>query len=498
MRDSMASFRPPVGPRRESPTPRRAFLADLGMGFAGVALGAMLAREGVARGSENAAAPHTQLPAKAKSVIWIFLVGGMSHMESFDPKPELNKHAGKTIGESPHKVVLDSPYLKKNLREFIEGNHKVQPTIYPLQVGYQKHGQSGIEVSDWFPHLARHVDDLAIVRSMWTTDNDHGAQLQFHTGRHAIEGPFPTIGSWVHWGLGSQNDNLPSYCVLGTPLADCCGGAQGHGANYLGPEHAGIQLATDPAAPLPFAQPDKTVYREEQAREFELLGRLNTLAGIEYPDDPALAARIKSYELAFQMQRAVPEAVDSNTETAATLALYGLGRNETKAFGQQLLVARRLVERGVRFVQVFHGSNGGAGAWDAHSDLKVGHTRLCQEVDQPIAGLLADLKQRGLLDETIVVIGTEFGRTPGAERSNGRDHHPYGFSIALAGGGIRGGVVHGATDELGFHAVDQRHYVTDLHATVLHQLGLDHRMMEIPGRKRLDLDFGEPIREILG
>jgi hypothetical protein len=301
----------------------------------------------------------------------------------------------------------------------------------------------------------------------------------------------------VHWGLGSLNDNLPSYCVLGTPLADCCGGVQGHGANYLGPEHAGIQLSTDPAAPLPFAQPDKGVFREEQERQFELLGKLNGLAGVEYPDDPALAARIKSYELAFAMQRAVPEAVELAAESAATHTLYGLAQNETQTFGRQLLVARRLVERGVRFVQVFHGSNGGAGAWDAHSDLKAGHSRLAKEIDQPVAALLADLKQRGLLDETIVVIGTEFGRTPGAEKSNGRDHHPYGFSVAMAGGGIRGGIAHGATDELGFHAVEHRHYVTDVHATVLHLLGLDHRRMEIPGRKRLNLDFGEPIHPIM-
>jgi hypothetical protein len=474
------------------------------MGFTGMALGAMLAREGVALAEGGPLTPgpspargEGRTTPKAKSVIWIFLVGGMSHMESFDPKPELNAHAGKTIAESPHKAVLDSPYLKKNLREFVAGLHKVQPTIFPLQTGYAKHGQSGIEISDWFPHLARHVDDLAIVRSMWTTDNDHGAQLQFHTGRHAIEGPHPTIGSWVHWGLGSLNDNLPSYCVLGTPLADCCGGTQGHGANYLGPEHAGIRLATDPAAPLPFAQPDSSVFQEEQAREFELLSKLNGLAGVEYPDDPALRARIKSYELAFQMQKAVPEAVALSTETAATHAAYGLGRGETAEFGQQLLVARRLVERGVRFVQVFHGSNGGAGAWDAHSNLKAGHTSLTKQIDQPIAGLLADLKQRGLLDETIVVIGTEFGRTPGAESSNGRDHHPYGFSVALAGGGIKGGVVHGATDALGFHAVENRHYVTDIHATVLHLMGLDHRRMEIPGRKRLDLDFGAPISAII-
>ncbi|MDX1943854.1 MAG: DUF1501 domain-containing protein [Pirellulaceae bacterium] len=482
--------------------PRRAFLSDVGMGFAGLAVGAMLARNGVVRANEDPAPQNAFLTAgtkpKAKSVIWIFLVGGMSHMESFDPKPELNVHAGKTIAESPYRATLDSPYLKKNLREFVAGLHKVHPKIYPLQTGYKQHGQSGLAISDWWPNVARHADDLAIVRSMWTTDNDHGAQLQFHTGRHAIEGPFPTIGSWVHWGLGSLNDNLPSYCVLGTPLADCCGGAQGHGANYLGPEHAGIQLSSDPAAPLPFAQPDKSVFREEQAREFELLGKLNQLAGVEYPDDPALRARIRSYELAFAMQRAVPEAVDLATETAATQQLYGLGQGGTADFGRQMLIARRLVERGVRFVQVFHGSSGGAGAWDAHSNLQAGHSALCRQVDLPIAGLIEDLKRRGLLDETMVVIGTEFGRTPGAQGANGRDHHPYGFSVALAGGGIQGGIAHGATDELGFHAVESRHYVTDLHATVLHQLGLDHKAMEIPGRKRLELDFGNPIREIIG
>src|SRR3954451_25276901 len=342
---------------------RRAFLSDIGLGFTGLALGAMLARDGVVRAdSLDAGTPQRAFPtAKAKSVIWIFLIGGMSHVESFDPKPELNKHAGKTIEESPFKALLDSPYLKKNVREFVPGQHKVQPTIYPMQVGFTKHGQSGVEISDWFPHLAQHVDDLAIVRSMWTTDNDHGAQLQFHTGRHAIEGPFPTIGSWIHWGLGSLNDNLPSFCVLGTPLADCCGGVQGHGANYLGPEHAGIQLSTDPANPLPFAQPDKTVFREEQAAEFALLSKLNRLAGVQYPDDPALAARIRSYELAFQMQRAVPEAVNLSSESATTHRSFGLEQKETKDFAQQLLVARRLVERGVRFVQVYHGGTGNAG-----------------------------------------------------------------------------------------------------------------------------------------
>jgi hypothetical protein len=332
---------------------------------------------------------------------------------------------------------------------------------------------------------------------MWTTDNDHGAQLQFHTGRHMLEGHFPTIGSWVHYGLGSLNENLPQFVVLGSPVADCCGGLAGHGASYLGPEHSGVSLSVDPNAPLPFATPGPGVYREEQAAEFELLHKLNDFAAVEYPNDPALRARIKSYELAFRMQAAIPEVMKLEEEDPATQALYGLDHDTTRTFGRQCLAARRLAERGVRFVQVFHGSNGGAGAWDAHGDLKNGHTRLCAEVDKPIAGLLKDLKRTGMLDETLVVWATEFGRTPGAQGADGRDHHPYGFSIWMAGGGIKGGIAHGATDEIGFHAVRDRHYVTDVHATVLHQLGLDPRKLSVPGRKRLEIDYGEPIRQIL-
>ncbi len=476
---------------------RRQFLADVGMGFTGLALGTMLARDGVVRGAE-AASVATHFPTKAKSVIWIFLVGGMSQMESFDPKPELNKYAGKTFEETPHKAVLESPYLKKNVREVIEGLHKVHPKIFPMQVGYQQHGQSGLAISDWWQTLGQWcADDLCLVRGMWTTDNNHGAQLQFHTGRHALEGNFPTIGSWVHYGLGSLNDNLPQFIVMGTPIADCCGGVGAHGANYLGPQHDGIQLAVDPANPLPFAAPGNSVFREEQQQEFELLGRLNKLSAVEYPEDESLAARIKSYELAFHMQTAVPDVVNFAEESAATQQLYGLNKNETKEFGSQCLAARRLVERGVRFVQLFHGSNGGAGSWDAHGGLKAGHSKLCSQVDQPIAALIKDLKARGLLNETIVVVGTEFGRTPGAQGSDGRDHHPYGFSVALAGGGIKGGLAYGATDELGFHAIDKRHYVTDLHATLLHQLGLDSHRLEIPGRKRLEIDFGQVMGEII-
>jgi uncharacterized protein (DUF1501 family) len=240
------------------------------------------------------------------------------------------------------------------------------------------------------------------------------------------------------------------------------------------------------------------VFNEEQRAQFALMDRLNRFSAIEYPDDRALAARIKSYELAFRMQMAVPEIMAFSQESDSTQRLYGIDQAATKPFGDQCLAARRLVERGVRFIQIFHGSNGGAGEWDAHGDLRNGHSRLCGQVDLPIAGLLKDLKQRGLLDETLVVWGTEFGRTPGAQGADGRDHHPYGFSVWLAGGGVRGGIAHGATDELGFHAVENRHYVTDLHATVLHQLGLDPEKLVIPGRQRLEIELGHPIPEIIG
>jgi hypothetical protein len=270
-----------------------------------------------------------------------------------------------------------------------------------------------------------------------------------------------------------MNDNLPSFVVLGEAPGDCCGGVGTHGSGYLGPEHAGVYLEVNPDKPLPFVSPGPDVYREEQEREFALLKRLNNLSAIEYPNDSALKARIKSYELAFRMQMAVPEAISFKEESEETKQLYGL-ENE---------------------VQIYHG--GAGNAWDAHKDLKKNHGELSAKVDKPIAGLLRDLKQRGLLDETIVVFATEFGRTPGAENSNGRDHHPFGFSVWMAGGGLKAGVVHGQTDEIGFHAVENRHYVTDVHATVLHQLGIDPKRLDVPGRKRLEIDHGKPIRDII-
>jgi hypothetical protein len=457
------------------------------MGFAGLALGSLLAEDGAAEDAASPGRPH--FPAKAKSVIWLFMAGGVSHMEGFDPKPALNKYAGKSLAETPWKDAFESPFVKENFRPFVAGNTRTfREKIFPLQVGYRPRGQSGIEVSDWWPHVGSCVDDLAFVRSFWTTDNDHGAQLQFHTGRHISDGYFPTIGAWVHYGLGALNENLPQFVVMGNHIGDCCGGMQVHMANYLGAEHDGVVL--NEANPLPFGKPGGKVYREEQAANFELVRQLNGLTAIEYPEDAAIRARIKAYELAFRMQTSVPDIFDLRGESATTLEEYGSG------FGRQLLAARRLVERGVRFIQIYHGG-GGAGAWDAHSGLKKNHAANCAAVDKPIATLLRDLKQRGLLQETLVVWGSEFGRTPGTEGADGRDHHPFGFTCWLAGGGVKGGIVHGATDELGLLAAENRHYVTDLHATVLHQLGLDSRKLEIPGRKRLEVDHGRPIREIL-
>lgn len=474
---------------------RRSFLADTGLGFTGLALGAMLFRDGQARAEEPWSPPNglPHFKPRAKSVIWIFMCGGVSHVESFDVKPELNKYAGKSISETPYAKVLETEH-----KDVIGGNpsHGNRKVIMPLQTGYKPYGECGLVVGDWFKNIGECADDLAVVRSLWTIHNDHGAQLTWHTGRHPRELEHPTLGSWITYGLGSMNENLPEYVVLGTPTGDCCGGAFTHGAAYLGPEHGGVRLNIDPKKPLPFiAPPADSITAEEQAANLSLLGKLNSLAGIDYPDDQHLRARIKSYELAFQMQTSIPETLQLEKETEGTRALYGIDAGETKDFGEKCLVARRLVERGVRYIQIFHGGGGG-GEWDAHSEIKSNHTKLSTQIDKPIAGLLKDLKQRGLLQDTLVVFGTEFGRSPGAE-GTGRDHHPQGFCAWLAGGGIKGGVQHGVTDELGFHAVENRHYITDVHATVLHCLGLNSHKLEIPGRKRLDLDHGSKIDQIL-
>jgi hypothetical protein len=467
---------------------RRAFLS----GFASLAIGAMLHREGLGRdGGWNPPDGRPHFPAKANSVIWLFMNGGLSHVESFDPKPMLTKYAGKTIAETPFADAQDPKRLAIERLVVPDGNGNQRNTLYPLQVGFRKQGQSGIEISDWFPHVARHVDRLAIVRSMWTTDSNHGAQTQFHSGRHQNDGDFPNLGAWVHYGLGSLNDDLPQYISIGN--REYWNKKDGH---YLGPAHDAVPLRVNPNDPLDFGKSERPSSPQARAIGVDLLKQLSALRSAESPLDAALAARIASYELAFRMQRSVPEAVDFSQETAETKALYGIDLPHCRDFAMQMLATRRLVERGVRFIQVQHGA-GGAGSWDAHGGLKANHEKNALAVDQPVGALLQDLSRRGLLETTLVVFATEFGRTPGSQGTDGRDHHIFGFSVWLAGGGIRGGIVHGATDEIGFHAVENRHYVTDIHATILRQLGLDSRRLEIPGRKRLDIDHGKPIDAIL-
>jgi hypothetical protein len=414
-----------------------------------------------------------QFPGKAKRVIHIFANGGPSHVDTFDPKPALDRWHGKEIPvhfatERKTGAAWRSPFR------------------------FRRYGQSGMEISDFFPHTARNADRIAVVRSMWTTDSNHGAQTQFHSGRHQNDGDFPTLGAWVHYGLGTLNEDLPQFISMGN--REYWNKKDGH---YLGPAHDAVPLRIDPNAPLDFGKPERALDPQAQAIGADLVRELNLQRGLEYPNDPALAARIASYELAFRMQRSIPEVVDFAKETAETQALYGIDQPHSRDFGMQLLASRRLVERGVRFIQIQHGA-GGAGTWDAHGGLKANHENNAKAVDQPIAGLLIDLERRGLLKETLVVFATEFGRTPGAQGSDGRDHHIFGFSVWLAGGSIRGGMVHGSTDEIGFHASEDRHYVTDVHATILEQLGLDSRRLEIPGRKRLEIDHGRPISAIIG
>ncbi|MDP6445401.1 MAG: DUF1501 domain-containing protein [Pirellulaceae bacterium] len=476
-----------------APPDRRRFLSTAGLGLAGVALESLLQREARA---VDARQPGPHFAPRAKSVVWLMMRGGVSHLESFDPKPELDKYDGKTIGETPHAEQVVNSKFFANVREQVANNviKTDKARLWKTQVGFGKGGQSGLDVSDWWPHVRARADDLAVIRSMWTTDNNHGAQLQFMSGRHLLDGCFPTIGSWIHYGLGSLNDNLPQFVSMGPPLESQC--FDGLGAHYLGPEHAGVQLTVNPNDPLPYGRAKNPPSADVQRIKQELLGQLNGLTAQRFADDEQLRARIKSFELAFRMQATIPEVMRLQDETDETQRLYGVDQAQTKAFGQQLLATRRMVEKGVRFIQLFHGG-GAAGAWDAHTKLVNNHTGLCGRVDKPIAGFLEDMKRRGLLDETIVLWTTEFGRTPGKQGADGRDHHNYGFSIWMAGAGIRGGAVHGATDEIGFHAVEDRHYVTDIHATVFHLLGLDARRLSLPGRIRLERDYGDVIHGVL-
>lgn len=432
----MRHFRPIVN--------RRQFLLEAGLGFGALAFSAM----------EAAAAnqpPHHQ--ASADRVLFLFMEGGPSHIDLFDPKPELIKRQGQPLPASFGQVVTPMG---------TGGNG-----LLPSKRKFRRYGRSGLEISDWLPHLAECADDLAIIRSCWADGLNHvGAVCQMNTG-NVLAGR-PSLGSWVLYGLGAMNYNLPGFVVL-TEGGEVLGGARNWGTGFMPAQHQGTHFRPKGHPILHLAPPDGD--QERQRTKLDLIRDLNQRHAGRRGDDPHLTARLEAYELAFRMQAAAPETVDLSRETAKTKEEYGLDRKECAEFAHRCLLARRLLERGVRFVQVYCGAGS---QWDAHSHLEANHTRMCTRADQPTAALLRDLKRRGLLERTLVIWGGEFGRTPMAEGTDGRDHNPYGFTMVLAGGGVRGGQVIGATDEFGLHAVEDRFHIHDLHATILHALGLDH------------------------
>jgi hypothetical protein len=466
-------------PHVEIPSTRREFLAKSGAGFGALALGSLLgASSAKAAEAGSALAPH--YAARAKSVIFLFMEGGPSALDTFDPKPLLNELAGKPLPPSFKPVITamgeyGSPLL---------GSKRT----------WARHGQSGLWVSDWYPHVAQCADDLAVIRSCIQDGINHsGGVCQMNTGS-TLAGR-PSLGSWVTYGLGTENSNLPAFVVLQDNPATVVNGPRNWGAGFMPAVYQGVRLQPS-SEPIPNLMTPPGVGEERQREKLALLERLNRDYAGPRGDVTELDARIKAYELAFRMQAEAPEAVDLSKESDETLELYGMKEKATEPYGRMCLLARRLVERGVRFIQLYSGAGS---KWDAHSGIEKNHSDLCRQTDKPIAGLLRDLKRRGLLDQTLVVWGGEFGRTPMSEKGDGRDHNPYGFTMWMAGGGVQGGKAIGSTDELGLHAVDTRLHVHDLHATILHLLGLDHTKLIYThkGRpERATINEGEAYRRI--
>jgi hypothetical protein len=456
---------------------RRELLFKAGGGIGGLALSNLLSGASVSPLAPKAG----HFPAKAKSIISIFCYGGVSHMDTFDPKPMLKKRAGETV---PGKTIIPSQGTPGGL----------MPALWD----FKKYGQSGMDVSDLFPHVAQKVDDIAFIRSMHCISNDHAPALyQMNTG--SIQTGFPSLGSWVTYGLGTENQSLPAFVVFTDPRGGPIGGAPNWGNGFMPAafQATPFRPTGDPIVDL---KPPQGMTPERQRKWLDFMGRMNDEHARKNPHDTELAARIESYELAFRMQTSAVEAVDVERETEATKKLYGLDEQITGYFGRQCLMARRLVERGVRMVQIYSGGGNFGESWDAHWDLKENHGQHCAETDKPIAGLLTDLKSRGLLDETLVIWHGEFGRMPISQRMSGRDHNPHGFTVWLAGGGVKGGTIYGATDEYGLEAVEKPAKVNDLHATILHLMGFDHTRLTYlhNGRyMRLTDVEGEVIKDIL-
>ena len=452
---------------------RRAFLQQAGAGFGALALSHLLQAEG--RGLP-------QKVARARSVIFLFMEGGPSHLDLFDPKPELNRLAGQPIPAS--------------FRRVITAMGEYQSPLLGSRRTFKQHGESGLWMSDWLPHLAGCADDLAVIRSCWADGINHSSGVcQMNTGS-TLAGR-PSLGSWVSYGLGTENADLPAFVVMQDNPAPVINGPRNWGAGFMPAGYQGTRMSSG-REPLPHLHPLASVGEERQEARLGFLNRLNRSYAEEHPEQSELEARIASYELAYRMQATAPEAVDLTQESAATQKLYGLDEKATETFGRMCLQARRLVERGTRFVQLYSGAGS---KWDAHTRMEENHGGLCRGVDLPIAGLLKDLKGRGLLESTLVVWGGEFVRTPQSEKGDGRDHNPTGFTMWMAGGGVKGGQTIGSTDELGLHAVEERLHVHDLHATILAALGVGNMdlIYKYKGRpERPTLNEGAAYEKIFG
>ena len=475
---------------------RREFLWQAGGGFTGVALAAALGDDGFLQRQTLAADGLTpfrnplrprpsHLPARAKSVIFLFMYGGPSQIDTFDYKPAMKGMDNKTV----------------QVKTFGRAGHRQSGRIVEPRWNFKQYGECGKWVSDLFPHLGSCVDDIAFLHSMTADSPIHGsAMLMMNSGR--ILSGSPCMGSWINYGLGTVNENLPGFVVMLDPRGGPISGAKNWSSGYM-PATYQATVMRSRGKPILDLAPPEGVSPEMQREVLDSLGAYNREHYRARRDNSDLAARIASYELAFRMQRHAPEAVDLSREDPRTLALYGMDRKETEVFGRQCLLARRLVERGVRFIQIYSGGNHGDANWDAHGDLKSNHDLHALETDKPIAGLLKDLKQRGLLEETLVVWGGEFGRQPTAEyeKGTGRDHNAYGFTMWMAGGGIKGGVSVGRTDELGSAAVEDPFHVKRLHATILHQMGMDPNRLTYfysgLDQKLVGVEGASPIHQIV-
>ncbi len=461
---------------------RRDAIKDSFCGFGAMALASMLHEPTLADMDSLNRPKSTRLPAKAKSVIFLFMAGGPSHLETFDPKPLLNELDGQArpseFGDAKYQFVQKDAKLLGSKRTFA------------------KHGQSGIEVSDLFPNVAKVIDDIAVIRSCYGDMVVHSAaQYELMSGR--IVPGFPSMGAWTIYGLGSESQSLPAYVVMPDPEGALEAGQPMYGNGFLPAAYQPTMMRPGETPVLNLDLPTGVALKDRR-RTIELIRRLNQVNTTS--QDQEFAARIEAYELAFKMQTEAPQVFDLSGETEETFSLYGIGDKSTDDYGRRCLLARKLVEQGVRFSVVVSGGGSGNTQWDAHGDIEENHIRMAKETDKPVAGLLLDLKRRGLLDSTLVLWGGEFGRSPEAQGGKGRDHHNLGFSMWMAGGGIRGGQAIGATDEIGLKAIESPYHFRDIHTTILNQLGLDQDKLTYPhlGRnERLTQLRGKVIQQIV-